>query len=141
MDKKSVLQVLDSANDELQGKMKNLVWCDLEQKVLSIAMPESYEFAEANAASRSFSKERLSAISELACREGCFSLIPPDQSDKELKNYINSCDMFPPNFECFPSMQMVSNPDLDSDENEIEVVRLIPLSGGSVDFPLGERCV
>ena len=138
MDKKSVLQVLDSANDELQGKMKNLVWCDLEQKVLSIAMPESYEFAEANAASRSFSKERLSAISELACREGCFSLIPPDQSDKELKNYINSCDMFPPNFECFPSMQMVSNPDLDSDENEIEVVRLIPLSGGSVDFPLGE---
>lgn len=46
--------------------------------------------------------------------------------------------MLPPNFECFPSMQIVSNPDLDSDENEIEVGRLIPLSGGSVDFPLGE---
>ena len=51
---------------------------------------------------------------------------------------MNVCDMFPPNFECFPSMQMVPNPDLDSDESEIEVGRLIPLSGGSVDFPLGE---
>ena len=44
MDKKSAFQVLDSANEELQGKMKNLVWCDAEQKVLSIAVPESYEF-------------------------------------------------------------------------------------------------
>ena len=32
MDKKSAFQVLDSANEELQGKMKNLVWCDAEQK-------------------------------------------------------------------------------------------------------------
>lgn len=138
MDKKSALQVIASDNEELQGKMKNLVWCDAEQKSISIAVPESYEFAEADAAGRSFPKERLSAISELACGEGYFSLILPDQSDKELKNYMNSCDMFPPNFECFPSMQMVSNPDLDSDESEIEIGRLIPLSGGSVDFPLGE---
>lgn len=138
MDKKSVLQVLIYANEELQGKIKNLVWCDSEQKVLYIAVPESYEFAEANAASRSFPKERLSAISELACGEGCFSLIPPDQSDKELKNYMNVCDILPPNFECFPSMQIVSNPDLDFDESEIEVGRLISLSGGSVDFSLGE---
>lgn len=51
---------------------------------------------------------------------------------------MNVCDILPPNFECFPSMQMVPNPDLDSDESKIEVGRLIPLSGGSVDFPLGE---
>lgn len=138
MDKKSVLQVLDSAHEELQGKMKNLVWCDSEQKVLSIAVPEIYEFAEADAAGRSITKERLSAISELACGERSSFLVPPDQNDKELKNYMNVCDILPPNFECFPSMQMVPNPDLDSDESEIEVGRLIPLSGGSVDFPLGE---
>ena len=35
-------------------------------------------------------------------------------------------------------MQMVTNPDVDSDKSEIEIGRLIPLSGGSVDFPLGE---
>ena len=66
MDKKSAFQVLDSANEELQGKMKNLVWCDAEQKVLSIAVPESYEFSEADAAGRSIPKERLSDLSELA---------------------------------------------------------------------------
>ena len=138
MDKKSAFQVLDFANEELRGKMKNLVWCDAEQKVLSIAVPESYEFSESDAASRSFPKERLSAISELACGERSSFLEPPDQNDKELKNYMNVCDILPPNFECFPSMQMVPNPDLDSDESKIEVGRLIPLSGGSVDFPLGE---
>ncbi len=138
MDKKSAFQVLDFANEELRGKMKNLVWCDAEQKSISIAMPESYEFSEADAASRSITKKRFSSVSELACEERNSFLIPPDQSDKELKNYMNVCDMFPPNFECFPSMQMVPNPDLDSDESEIEVGRLIPLSGGSVDFPLGE---
>ena len=138
MDKKSAFQVLDFANEELRGKMKNLVWCDAEQKVLSIAVPESYEFSESDAASRSFPKERLSAISELACGERSSFLVPPDQNDKELKNYMNVCDILPPNFECFPSMQMVPNPDLDSDESKIEVGRLIPLSGGSVDFPLGE---
>ena len=41
MDKKSAFQVLDFANEELRGKMKNLVWCDAEQKSISIAMPES----------------------------------------------------------------------------------------------------
>ena len=41
MDKKSVLQILESANEELQGQMKNLVWCDPEQKNISIAVPES----------------------------------------------------------------------------------------------------
>lgn len=46
--------------------------------------------------------------------------------------------MLSPNFECFPSMQMVSHPDLDSDESEIEIRRLIPLSSGSVEFPFGE---
>lgn len=138
MDKKSAFQVLDSANEELQGKMKNLVWCDAEQKVLSIAVPESYEFSEADAAGRSIPKERLSDLSELACGTRKEFLVPPDQTDEKLKNYLSVCDMLPPNFECFPSMQIVSNPDLDSDENEIEVGRLIPLSGGSVDFPLGE---
>lgn len=57
MDKKSAFQVLDFANEELRGKMKNLVWCDAEQKVLSIAVPESYEFSESDAASRSFPKD------------------------------------------------------------------------------------
>lgn len=118
--------------------MKNLVWCDAEQKVLSIAVPESYEFSEADAAGRSIPKERLSDLSELACGTRKEFLVPPDQTDEKLKNYLSVCDMLPPNFECFPSMQIVSNPDLDSDENEIEVGRLIPLSGGSVDFPLGE---
>ena len=67
MDKKSALQIaFDSANEELQGKMKNLVWCDAEQKVLSIAVPESYEFSEADAVGRSIPKERLSVLSELA---------------------------------------------------------------------------
>ena len=138
MDKKSALQILDSANTELQGKMKNLVWCNSEQKVLSVAVPETYEFSEADAASRSIPKERFSAISEFACTERHSFLVPPDQTDKELKNYMNACDILFPNFECFPSMQMVSNPDLDSLESEIEVGRLIPLSGGSVGFPLGE---
>lgn len=36
--------------------MKNLVWCDSEQKNISIAVPESYEFSEADAASRSITK-------------------------------------------------------------------------------------
>ena len=45
MDKKSTLQILDSVNEELQGKMKNLVWCDSEQKNISIAVPESYELS------------------------------------------------------------------------------------------------
>ena len=35
-------------------------------------------------------------------------------------------------------MQIVPNPDPDADPYEIEVGRLIPLSGGNVDFPLGE---
>ena len=138
MDKKSAIQILDSANEELRGKIKNLVWCDAEQKVLSIAVPESYEFSEADTAGRSISKERLSAVSELARGKRSSFLVPPDQSDEVLKNYMNACNMFPPNFQCFPSMQMVPNPDLDSLDSEIEVVRLIPLSGGSVDFPLGE---
>ena len=60
MDKKSVLQILDSPNDEIQGKAKNLVWCDPEQKRLCIAVQETYEFAEADAASRTFPKEKLS---------------------------------------------------------------------------------
>ena len=138
MDKKSVLQILESANEELQGKMKNLVWCDSEQKNISIAVPESYEFSQADAAGCSILKERLSAISEFACGKRNSFLVPPDETDEDLKNYLNVCDMLPPNFECFPSMQMVSNPDVDSDESEIEIGRLIPLSGGSVDFPLGE---
>lgn len=138
MDKKSALQVLDSAQEELQGKMKNLVWCDAEQKILSVAVPESYEFSEADAASRSIPKERFSVLSELACGKRNSFLVPPDQADEELKNYLSVGDMLPPNFECFPSMQMVPNPDLDSEESEIEVGRLVPLSGGSVDFPLGE---
>lgn len=138
MDKKSTLQILDSVNEELQGKMKNLVWCDAEQKVLSIAVPESYEFSEADAASRSIPKERLSVFSELACGERNSFLVPPDQTDEDLKNYLSVCDILPPKFKCFPSMQMVSNPDLDSDESEIGVGRLIPFSGGSVDFSLGE---
>ena len=41
MDKKSVLQILDSPNDEIQGKAKNLVWCDPEQKRLCIAVQET----------------------------------------------------------------------------------------------------
>ena len=53
MDKKSALQILEFANEELQGKMKNLVWCDSEQKNISIAVPESYEFSEADAVGRS----------------------------------------------------------------------------------------
>lgn len=138
MDKKSVLQILESANEELQGKMKNLVWCDSEQKNISIAVPESYEFSETDAAGRSITKKRFSAVSELACGKRNSFLVPPDETDEDLKNYLNVCDMLPPNFECFPSMQMVSNPDLDSEENEIEIGRLIPLSGGSVEFPLGE---
>lgn len=138
MDKKSALQVLASANEELQGKMKNLVWCDAEQKIISIAVPESYEFSEADAAGRSITKKRFSVVSELACGKRASFLAPPNQNDKELKNYVNVCDMLPSNFECFPSMQMVSNPDLASLDSEIEVGRLIPLSGGSVDFPLGE---
>lgn len=133
-----MLQILDSPNDEIQGKAKNLVWCDPEQKRLCIAVQETYEFAEADAASRTFPKEKLSTISMLVCGKQDSFLAPPDQNDKELKNYMNVCDILPPNFECFPSMQMVPNPDLDSDESEIEVGRLIPLSGGSVDFPLGE---
>lgn len=48
MVKKSAFQVLDFANEELRGKLKNLVWCDAEQKVLSIAVPESYEFSESD---------------------------------------------------------------------------------------------
>ena len=35
-------------------------------------------------------------------------------------------------------MQILPNPDPDTDQYEIEVGRLIPLSGGNVDFPLGE---
>jgi hypothetical protein len=46
--------------------------------------------------------------------------------------------VFPSHFECFPSMQILPNPDPDTDQYEIEVGRLIPLSGGNVDFPLGE---
>ena len=138
MDKKSTLQILDSVNEELQGKMKNLVWCDSEQKNISIAVPESYEFSEADAAGRSIPKERLSVLSELACGRRNAFFVPPDQTDEELKIYLSVCDMLPTNFECFPSMQMVPNPDLDSDESEIEVGRLIPFSGGSVEFPLGE---
>lgn len=80
--KKSVLQVLDSANDELQGKMKNLVWCDLEQKVLSIAMPESYEFAEANAASRSFSKDGFPLFQNWLVEKVAFLLYRPIKAIK-----------------------------------------------------------
>lgn len=138
MDKKSALQILESANKELQGKMKNLVWCDSEQKNISIAVPESYEFSEADAAGRSITKKRFFAVSELACGKRNSFLVPPDETDEDLKNYLNVCDMLPQNFECFLSMQMVTNPDVDSDESEIEIGRLIPLSGGSVDFPLGE---
>lgn len=138
MDKKSVLQILDSPNDEIQGKAKNLVWCDPEQKRLYIAVQETYEFAEADAASRTFPKEKLSTISMLACGKLHSFLAPPDQNDRELKNYWNACGVFPSHFECFPSMQIVPNPDPDADPYEIEVGRLIPLSGGNVDFPLGE---
>lgn len=42
MDKKSALQILEFANEELQGKIKNLVWCDAEQKNISVAVPENY---------------------------------------------------------------------------------------------------
>ena len=84
MDKKSAFQVLDSANEELQGKMKNLVWCDAEQKVLSIAVPESYEFSEADAAGRSIPKERLSDLSEPAAQEKNF-LCRPIKQTRNLK--------------------------------------------------------
>ena len=99
MDKKSVLQILESANEEFQGTMKNLVWCDSEQKNISIAVPENYEFSEANAAGRSILKERLSAISEFACGKRNSFLVPPDQTDEELKKYLSACDMLPQNFE------------------------------------------
>ena len=102
--------------------------------LLSIA--ESYEFAEADAISRSIPKERLSALSEFANGKRNPFLVTPNQTDKKLKNDGNICDRFPPNFKCFPSGQLVPNPDLDPDENKIEVGRLIPLSGGSVEFPL-----
>ena len=138
MDKKSALQILEFANEELQGKIKNLVWCDAEQKNISVAVPENYEFPEADAAGRSITKKRFSAVSELACRKRNSFLVPPNQTDEELKNYLSACDTLPPHFECFSSMQMVINPDVDSDKSEIEIGRLIPLSGGSVDFPLGE---
>lgn len=138
MDKKSALQILEFANEELQGKIKNLVWCDVEQKNISVAVPENYEFPEADAAGRSITKKRFSAVSELACRKRNSFLVPPNQTDEELKNYLSACDTLPPHFECFLSMQMVTNPDVDSDKSEIEIGRLIPLSGGSVDFPLGE---
>lgn len=138
MDKKSALQVLDSAQEELQGKMKNLVWCNSEQKILSIDVPESYEFYEVDAASRSITKKRFSAISELACGERNPFLVLPDQTDEELKNYLSVFSKLPSNFEYFPSLQMVTNPDVDSEESEIEAGRLIPLSGGNVEFPLGE---
>lgn len=85
MDKKSAFQVLDSANEELQGKMKNLVWCDAEQKVLSIAVPESYEFSEADAAGRSIPKERLSDLSELACGTRKEFLVRPIKQTRNLK--------------------------------------------------------
>ena len=91
MDKKSVLQILDSPNDEIQGKAKNLVWCNPEQKRLCIAVQETYEFAEADAASRTFPKEKLSTISMLACGKHDPLLAPPDQNDRELKNYWNAC--------------------------------------------------
>lgn len=35
-------------------------------------------------------------------------------------------------------MEMVTNPDCDTDESEIEVRRLNPISGGSMTFSLGE---
>lgn len=118
--------------------MKNLVWCNSEQKILSIDIPESYEFYEVDAASRSITKKRFSAISELACGERNPFLVLPDQTDEELKNYLSVFSKLSSNFEYFPSLQMVTNPDVDSEESEIESGRLIPLSGGSVEFPLGE---
>lgn len=138
MDKKSVLQIPNLPNDEIQGKTKNLAWCDPEQKRLCIAVQETYEFAEADAASRTFPKAKFSMISILVCGKHDSFLVPPDQNDRELKNYWNACGVFPSHFECFPSMQIVPNPDPDTDQYEIEVGRLIPLSGGNVDFPLGE---
>ena len=83
-------------------------------------------------------KNGFPVLSELAYGRRNAFFVPPDQTDEELKIYLSVCDMLPTNFECFPSMQMVPNPDLDSDESEIEVGRLIPFSGGSVEFPLGK---
>ena len=128
MDKKSALQVLDSAQEELQGKMKNLVWCDAEQKILSVAVPESYEFSEADAAVRSIPKERLSVLSELACGERKSFLVPPDQADEELKNYLSVCDGLPPNFKCFPS-----------NDTSISAKRTSCAREKQVLFPLPER--
>ena len=84
-------------------------------------------------------REAFRYLHELACGEARFppcTARPKRQRTKKL--YGTTCGVFPSHFECFPSMQIVSNPDLDADQYEIEVGRLIPLSGGNVDFPLGE---
>ncbi len=83
-------------------------------------------------------KKRFSAVSELACRKRNSFLVPPNQTDEELKNYLSACDTLPPHFECFLSMQMVTNPDVDSDKSEIEIGRLIPSAAAASTFLWGE---
>ena len=47
---------------------------------------------------------------------------------------MNVYDILTPKIKRFPSMQMMLNPNLDSDKSEIEVGRLIPFSGDSVEL-------
>ena len=110
MDKKSVLQILDSPNDEIQGKTKNLVWCDAEQKRLCIAVQETYEFAEADAASRTFPKAKFSMISILVCGKHDSFLVPPDQNDRELKTIGMPVGCFHPILNAFHPCRFCRTP-------------------------------
>lgn len=85
MDKKSALQILEFANEELQGKIKNLVWCDAEQKNISVAVPENYELPEADAAGRSITKNGFPPFQNLPAEKEILFLYRPIKQMKNLK--------------------------------------------------------
>ena len=134
---RTLLEIFDKHNPAMQGKTKNLVWYNAQQKFMGIAVHETYEYAEACAAARSISDDRCKEIS-MAASGKAYGLPPLPKAGTFFEDVLDCFEKFSTSFDVSPSMEMVANPDYDSEESEIEARRLNPISGGSMTFSLGE---
>ncbi len=134
---RTLLDTFDKHNPAMQGKTKNLVWYNAQQKFMGIAVHESYEYAEVCAAARSLPDHRCKEISMAACGKA-YGLPPLPKAGTFVGDFPDCFEKLSTSFEVAPSMEMVTNPDCDSDESEIEARRLNPISGGNMTFSLGE---
>lgn len=130
----SLLSVLDKPDEAVQGKNKNLTIVQKEQREISMHLPETIEFTEAEAANRAVVPNKAEELIMAATGKKCSFVSTPDIDDPDLCDE-DRYNKFIKEFSIFVPKQLVR--DYDGECDNKEVVRLNPLLGGNIEFTCG----